>query len=112
MTLRTQIKPERWSDFFVTFSNGNRGRSIVIKVDDPSLGIARLDSGVPLMAMGFDPAGKGDDIVVTIGRESIDWTHIVNAPLEIVELQDESGTVEELIVVDESNTTTRVIFVD
>lgn len=110
--LSKKIERERWPDFFVTFSNGNRGRSIVIKVDDPSLGISRLDDGVPLLGAGYDPAGKGNDIVVSSGRESVDWTHTIDAPAEVTELQDESGTVTELVVVADDKSTTRVIFVD
>jgi len=112
VTLQKQIERQRWPDFFVTFSNGNRGRPVVLKVDDPSLGISRLVHAVPLMGVDYDPVDKGDDIVVTIGRETVDFAHTITAPLEVVELQDESGAVTELDVVDESNSTTRVMFVD
>lgn len=110
--LPRQIDREEWPGFFVAFSNGNRGRSIIVKVEDPSLGISRLDDGVPLLGVDYDPVGKGDDIVVSIGRESVDWTHTINAPVSVFELQDESGNVMQLIVVDKSSTTTRVILVD
>ena len=50
MTINKQIPQADWKDFFVTFSNGNRGREISLEVFDSEsgdLGPANRDPSWP-----------------------------------------------------------------
>lgn len=74
-----------WSDFLRTFINGNKGRLISIEVAVASIGDQPLADSVPLFAIDYGSAGKGNDPVITAGRDEIDDTHKIDAPVEIWE---------------------------
>jgi Family of unknown function (DUF5335) len=112
MSTRHPIDRADWPAFFVRFSNANQGRPIAVIVHDPRLGRSCLNDGVPLLAMDYDPAGRGDDIVISIGQESVEATHLIRAPSEVAEMREEDGTVAGLEVVDRSEDTTRLVFTD
>jgi hypothetical protein len=110
MAQTKQIDRGRWSDFLRMFSNGNRGRLMAIEIAEMADGDQPLADAAPLFAIDFDPAGKGDDLVITTGRDQIDSTHKISAPLEIWESQDDNGKVMALEVIDRSGSKTIVAF--
>jgi hypothetical protein len=110
MAQTKQIDRERWSDFLRMFSNGNRGRLMAVEIADTADGEQPLADAAPLLAIDFDPAGKGDDLVITTGRDEIDSTHKISAPLEIWESQDDNGKVMALEVIDRSGSKTIIAF--
>ena len=110
MAQTKQIDRGRWSDFLRMFSNGNRGRLIAIEIADMTDRHQPLADAAPLLAIDFDPAGKGDDLVITTGRDEIDSTHKISAPLEIWESQDDNGKVMALEVIDRSGSKTIIAF--
>ena len=110
MAQTKQIDRGRWSDFLRMFSNGNRGRLMAIEIADMADGEQPLADAAPLLAIDFDPAGKGDDLVITTGRDEIDSTHKISAPLEIWESQDDNGKVMALEIIDRSGSKTIIAF--
>jgi hypothetical protein len=110
MAQTKQIDRGRWSDFLRMFSNGNRGRLMAIEIADMADGEQPLADAAPLLAIDFDPAGKGDDLVITTGRDEIDSTHKISAPLEIWESQDDNGKLMALEVIDRSGSKTIIAF--
>jgi len=110
MAQTKQIDRGRWSDFLRMFSNGNRGRLMAIEIADMADGDQPLADAAPLLAIDFDPAGKGDDLVITTGRNEIDLAHKISAPLEIWESQDDNGKVMVLEVIDRSGSKTIIAF--
>ena len=110
MAQTKQIDPMRWSEYLSMFSNGNRGRLMAIEIADTADGEQPLADAAPLLAIDFDPAGKGDDLVITTGRDEIDSAHKISAPLEIWELQDDNGKVMALEVIDRSRSKTIIAF--
>jgi hypothetical protein len=110
MAQTKQIDRGRWSDFLRMFSSGNRGRLMAIEIAEMADGDQPLADAAPLFAIDFDPAGKGDDLVITTGRDQIDSTHKISAPLEIWESQDDNGKVMALEVIDRSGSKTIVAF--
>jgi hypothetical protein len=109
---RQTIDQAEWPEFFVAFSNANQSRLIAITVDDPGLGRSCLNDGVPLLALDYDPVDKGDDLVVSIGRESVEATHVIRSPTDVAELRDEQGTVTGLEIMDQGGATTRLLFAE
>ena len=110
MAQTKQIDQGRWSEFLSMFSNGNRGRLVAIEIADMADGDQPLSDAAPLFAVDFDPAGKGDDMVITTGRDDVDYTHKISDPLEIWESQDDNGKVTALEVIDRNGSKTIVAF--
>ena len=110
MAQTKQVQKERWLEWVSMFSNGNRGRKIAIEIVGPAEGDQPLTGAAPLFAVDYDPEGKGDDLVITTGRDEIDYTHKISAPAEIWESQDDNGKVETLEVVNQEGTKTIVEF--
>ena len=80
-----KVDQTRWSDFLRTFINGSKGRLISIEVAVASIGDQPLADSVPLFAIDYDSVCKGNDLVITAGRDEIDDTHKIDAPVEIWE---------------------------
>ena len=110
MTIIRQIDREMWPDFCVTFSNGNRGRLLRIEVHQDDQGDNQVVGSGPLLGVAFHPLGKGNDIVVTTGREEVEYTHRIPAPIEVQELQTNVGQVTMLEIIDQNNTKTTLSF--
>jgi hypothetical protein len=106
MAITTQIPQADWQDFFVTFSNGNRGRGLSLEVFDNETGDQPAANQGPLMAVDYDPVGKGNDIVVTTGTEEIDYSHTIKAPVELWQAQNDNGEVSALEIIDHNNVKT------
>lgn len=103
MALNRQIPESDWADFFVTFSNGNQGRAITIEIFDPESGSTGQQKQGTLMAVDYDPKGKGDDIVVTAGKNEIEYSHTIPGPVEVWQEQHDDGQVAAIAIVDQHN---------
>ncbi len=99
---------ERWGEFFDPFSNGNRGRRISIKIIDSELGDAELIQNAPLMAMIYDRLGKGDDLVIEVGRDEVTYAHTIDSPTEVLTGQDSNGLMLAVWISDAAGTKTLV----
>ena len=106
MATNTQISQAEWKDFFVTFSNGNVGRLLTLEVFDSESGDTGQMNQGKLMAVDYDPVGKGNDIVVTTGEGEIDYTHTIQAPVEVWKAQQDNGEVAALEVIDQNDVKT------
>ncbi len=92
------------------YSNGNRGRMVAIEVADLAIGDQPLTEAAPLFAIDYDPANKGDDLVITTGRDEVDYSLKINAPAEIWESQDDNGKVVALEIIDRDGVKTILTF--
>lgn len=106
MAKSKEIPRDRWQEFCATFTNGNRRRATSIEV----LGSGRLLDGAPLLGVTFDPVGKGNDITLTTGKDSVEFAHSVNAPTELWEAQADDGRAQALEIVDQNGVKTVVSF--
>ena len=64
-TTSKEIPAESWERWCDTFTNGNRGRLIRIEVISDELGAQPLADGAALVALDYDPPGKGNDFVIS-----------------------------------------------
>ncbi len=106
MAITTQISQDQWQDFLVKFSNGNRGRALSMETFDSESGDLAATSQGQLMAVDYDPVGKGNDIVVTTGVDEIDYSHTIKAPVELWQAQHDNGEVGALEIIDQNNVKT------
>ena len=89
--INKSVPRERWGEFFDQFSSGNRGRHISIEIIDSELGDEELIQDAPLMAMVYDRPGKGDDLVIEVGRDEVTYAHTIDSPTEVLTGQNSNG---------------------
>ena len=110
MAQTKKIDQESWSEYLSMFSNGNRGRMISIEVEDMAIGDQTLTDVMPLFAIDYDPANKGNELVITTGTDKVEYTHTISAPKELWELQDDNGMVVSMEIIDQNGGKTMLIF--
>ena len=106
--LTKSVPQERWGEFFDQFSDGNRGRHISIEIINSELGDEELIQNAPLMAMVYDRPGKGNDLVIEVGKDTITYAHTVDSPTEVLTGQSESGRMLAVWISDATGTKTLV----
>lgn len=89
--LTKSVPQARWGEFFDMFTNGNRGRRISIESIDPELGDLELIQNAPLLSMIYDRPGKGDDLMIEVGKDEVFYTHTVDSPTEVLTGQNAIG---------------------
>jgi hypothetical protein len=110
MAQTKKIDQGRWFEYLSMFSNGNRGRLIAVEIAAMAIGDQPPSDAAPLFAIDYDPAGKGDDLVITTGRDEVDYTHTISGPAEIWESQDDNGKVLALEIISQSGSKTILTF--
>ena len=91
--INKSVPHERWGEFFDQFSNGNRGRHITIEFINSELGDEELIQNAPLMAMVYDRPGKGDDLVIEVGKDEVTYAHTIDSPTEVLTGQNSNGQI-------------------
>ncbi len=102
------IPSERWVEFFDQFSDGNRGRHISIELISSELGDEELIQNAPLMAMVYDPPGKGNKLTIETGKDKVTYAHTVDSPTEVLTGQDSNGVMLAVRMVDAAGTQTLI----
>ena len=102
------VLQERWTEFFDQFSDGNRGRYIAIEMIDVDLGNQELIQNAPLMAMVYDRPGKGNNLVIEIGKTQVTYAHTIDSPTEISTGQNALGQIVMICISEASGTKTLV----
>lgn len=111
------IGQERWSEYLSSVTAGNRGRHISVDVAAPSE-VAEVDEvdipelGAPLFALEYEPAGKGDAIILSTGENEPDYEHAIKGPVELTETLNDDGSLDSLEIVDQGGGRTRLNFMD
>jgi Family of unknown function (DUF5335) len=106
--LTKTILREQWGEFFDQFSDGNRGRHISIESLGSELGDETLVQSSPLMAIIYDRPGKGDDLVIEVGQDEVNYAHTVDSPTEVLTGQDSNGLMLAVWISDAAGTKTLV----
>lgn len=114
--LTKSVPQERWGEFLDQFSDGNRGRDISIEIINSELGDEELIQNAPLMAMVYvggasqneNRPGKGNDLVIEVGKNTVTYSHTVDSPTEVLTGQSESGRMLAVWINDATGTKTLV----
>ena len=59
--------------------------------------------GAPLLALGYDPCGKGSAIILSTGEKHVDYEHTVSAPVELAGRLNADGNLDSLEILDEGD---------
>lgn len=102
------ITSEKWAEWAVLFTNGNRGRLISIFLEDDNPEGDLLVEDVELVALDYDPIGKGDTFIISHGDDENPTRHEIEEPISLVQGQDANGLVVSLSIEDASGTITMI----
>jgi hypothetical protein len=106
--INKSVSRERWGEFFDQFSDGNRGRLIAIELIDSELGHEELIQNAPLMAIVYDRPGKGDDLVIEVGKDQVTYAHTIDSPTEVLTGQNSNGQIIAIWISDTAGTKTLI----
>jgi Family of unknown function (DUF5335) len=106
--INKSVLRERWVEFFDQFADGNRGRHISMEIIGSELSDGELIQNAPLMAMIYDPSGKGDKLTIEVGRDEVTYAHTIDSPTEVLTGQDENGIMLALRIADATGTQTLI----
>ena len=106
--LNKSLPRERWGEFFDQFSDGNRGRHISIERIDSEHGDEELIQNSPLMAIIYDRPGKGNDLVIEVGKDQVTLGHIVYSPTEVLTEQNANGQIITIRISDAAKSQTLI----
>lgn len=102
---KKQVPQDEWQERLLTISSGNRGRRAMIETN----GVV-IAKQMPFRDIEYDPAGKGDDLVVAMGEQDSDLRHVVQAPKELFLVLQSDGELSSLEIVDRSGKITVLSF--
>jgi len=91
-----KIPAGRWKAWCETFTNGNGGRLVNIEIVSDELGAEPLADGAALVAIDYDPVGKGNNFVISYGDKTVPSSHVIAKPVALWQAQDENGLVVSL----------------
>ncbi len=103
------IPKDRWEEWCTMFTNGNRGRLVKVAVNDIEYGLQTLAENVELVAIDYDPEGKGNKITLSLGSQLTPNSHIVSSSVKIEQIQNENGLVTSVVIEDNWETRNVVI---
>jgi len=106
--LSKTVPRERWGEFFDQFSDGNRGRHLAIESISAALGDETLMQNAPLLAIVYDRPGKGNDLVIEVGKHEVTYAHTIDAPTEVLTGQNDVGQIVALWITDVAGTKTLI----
>ncbi len=98
--LTKTLPSEEWGEFFDQFTNFNHGRHISIESISPEFGDEVLIQNAPLMAMVYDRPGKGNDLVIEVGKDEVTYAHTIDEPSQVQTGQDSNGKMIVLSIAD------------
>lgn len=95
----TPVPRENWSDLLDRFSSTNRGRKVKLERFGGPSGAARIEEGLPLMGIAYNPEGKGDTVTISFGKLSLQFEHRIERPLEVwvEQHQEDQGPAMEIV---------------
>jgi hypothetical protein len=94
------IPAARWQEWCVAFTNGNRGRSLIVSLADQDFGAQTLAERVLMIAVDRDPVNKSNDIIIIFGDEESPTVHVVSAPIRLWQIENANGLVGTLEIED------------
>ena len=101
MSIKKNIPNNDWQERLTTFTSGNRGRTAAIAAQ----GMTVIENWA-FRDLEYDPVGKGNDVIITLGDREETFTHTIDAPVEIILHQEDDGEISALEIIDQNGEST------
>ena len=72
------------------------------------MGDAELIQNAPLHAIIYDGPGKGDNLVIEVGKDQVIYAHTVDSPTEVLTGQNSNGVMIAVRISDAAGTQTLI----
>ena len=97
MSIKKKLPKEDWQERIQLFVSGNTGRKVAVATE----GMTIAENQV-LRDVAYDPIGKGNDLIITLGFAEDLFTHTVLAPVELILHEEDNGVVSTLEIIDQN----------
>ena len=97
MSTKKQIPNSEWQERIQTFTSGNMGRKVAISAEGMT-----IVENKPFRDLEYDPVGKGNEMIITMGEGDDTYWHTVIALVEVYEHQESNGEISSLEIVDQN----------
>ena len=92
MSIKKQIQINDWQDRVQSLTSGNKGRSASLRADGNILAERKA-----FEYLVYDPVNKGNSMTIAVDG----YAHTVEAPNELMIEEQDNGTLEAIIVINE-----------
>jgi Family of unknown function (DUF5335) len=104
-TKSSRVDSDDWGAFLSTFSTEKRGSKVDVELVGPNVGDQPLASSAQLDAIDYDPADKGNDVMISLGGGS---GHVIRGVTELWTARNDNGVIVALEFVDQEGVRTIV----
>ena len=103
--MKKQLQKNEWSERLQMVSSGNRGaNALLVEAGE------NIAENVPFRDIEYDPAKKGDDLVIAFGTGDNNLRHVVSSPVELYVYEDSNGVLTSVEIINKKSVTTSIRF--
>jgi len=103
--MKKQLQKNEWSERLQMVSSGNRGANALLEEAGENIA-----ENVPFRDIEYDPAKKGDDLVIAFGTGDNNLRHVVSSPVELYVYEDSNGVLTSVEIINKKSVTTSIRF--
>ena len=103
--MKKQLQKNEWSERLQMVSSGNRGANALLEEAGENIA-----ENVPFRDIEYDPAKKGDDLVIAFGTGDNNLRHVVSSPVELYLHEDSNGVLTSVEIINNKSVTTSIRF--
>lgn len=103
MGRKEKILPDHWNGYINSFYRDHKAQAVNIEVYGEDVEKEVIVYDMPLKHLGYISGDQNESLIISFGFERNEFTHIIEAPKTIWEINNKSGRVISLEVIDEHN---------
>ena len=103
--MKKQLQKNDWAERLQMVSSGNRGANALLEEAGENIA-----ENVPFRDIEYDPAKKGDDLVIAFGTGDNNLRHVVSSPVELYLHEDSNGVLTSVEIINSKSVTTSIRF--
>jgi hypothetical protein len=103
--MKKQLQKNEWSERLQMVSSGNRGANALLEEAGENIA-----ENVPFRDIEYDPAKKGDNLVIAFGTGDNNLRHVVSSPVELYVHEDSNGVLTSVEIINKKSVTTSIRF--
>ena len=101
MGRKKKILPDHWNGYIDSFYRDHKERAVNVEFYGEDVGKEIIVYDMPLKHLGYISGNQNESLIISFGIERTEFTHIIEAPKTIWEINNKSGRVISLEVIDE-----------